>query len=162
MRNGGSRHCIAAPATRIRQPTRRGMRRPSAAPKLDITSSGSGRAGFDYCAKNSHHGPIISKNEQDTTSLVRLTGAGGVLMFNPTQLVIDTFVEQLKAAYIRTYGLLEPEYPNVIAFVGRIALENIANSDAPYHDVNHTILVTEVGQEILKGRHISRGGVGPR
>ena len=83
-------------------------------------------------------------------------------MFNPTQLVIDTFVEQMKAAYVRTYGLLEPEYPNVIAFVGRIALENIANSDAPYHDVNHTILVTEVGQEILKGRHISQGGVGPR
>jgi hypothetical protein len=89
-------------------------------------------------------------------------GVGGETMFNPTQLVIDTFVEQMKAAYVRTYGLLEPEYPNVIAFVGRIALENIANSDAPYHDVNHTILVTEVGQEILKGRHISQGGVGPR
>lgn len=30
-----------------------------------------------------------------------------------------------------------------------MALENIANSDAFYHNVEHTILVTLVGQEIL-------------
>jgi hypothetical protein len=83
-------------------------------------------------------------------------------MFNPTQLVIDHFVELLKDSYYRTYGLLEPEYPNVIAFIGRIALENAATSDAPYHDYNHTILVTLVGQEILKGKHMSEGGVSPR
>jgi len=32
-------------------------------------------------------------------------------------------------------------------------MENIANSDAPYHDMNHTIMVTLVGQEILRGKH---------
>ena len=42
-----------------------------------------------------------------------------------------------------------------------MALENIANSDAAYHDVFHTILVTEVGQQILKGKHILQGGVTP-
>ena len=83
-------------------------------------------------------------------------------MFNPTQLVIDEFVEHMKGAYHRTYGLLEPEYPNIVAFVGRIALENIANSDASYHDVFHTIMVTEVGLEILRGKHISQGGVSPK
>ena len=30
----------------------------------------------------------------------------------------------------------------------------IANSDALYHDVDHTMMVTLVGQEILRGRHI--------
>jgi hypothetical protein len=40
----------------------------------------------------------------------------------------------------------------VISFVAQIALENIATSDAAYHDVNHTIMVTLVGQEILRGR----------
>jgi hypothetical protein len=83
-------------------------------------------------------------------------------MFNPTQLVIDAFVERLAANYVRIYGKLEPEYPNIIAFCGRLALENIANSDAAYHDVNHTILVTEVGQEVLRGKHVSEGGVSPR
>jgi hypothetical protein len=82
-------------------------------------------------------------------------------MFNGTQLVIDAFVERLRQNYTRTYGLLHPEYANIIGFCGRIALENIANSDAPYHDVHHTILVTDVGQEILRGKHISEGGVSP-
>lgn len=83
-------------------------------------------------------------------------------MFNPTKIVIDSFIEQLKQNYVQNYGLLEPEYPHIIAFVARLALEKIANSDAPYHDLDHTIMVTEVGQEILKGKHIHQGGVTPK
>ena len=40
-----------------------------------------------------------------------------------------------------------------------MALENIANSDALYRNVEQTILVTLVGQEILRGKHIREGGV---
>jgi hypothetical protein len=83
-------------------------------------------------------------------------------MFNPTQIVVEAFVNELQLMYERIYGLLEPSYPGIIGFVGRLALENIANGDAAYHDVNHTIMVTLVGQEILRGRHISVGGVTPR
>jgi len=83
-------------------------------------------------------------------------------MFNPTQVVIEAFVEQLQTMYEHIYGVLEPGYPGIIGFIARVALENIANSDAPYHDVNHTILVTLVGQEVLRGKHISEGGVTPR
>ena len=72
-------------------------------------------------------------------------------MFNPTQIVIEAFIEQLREAYVQSYGVLEPAYPDIIAFVGRLALENIADSDAAYHDINHTIMVTLVGQEILRG-----------
>src|SRR5215469_8723179 len=84
------------------------------------------------------------------------------IMFNPTQIVIQAFVEQLKDKYRQTYGVLDPAYPDIIGFVGRLALENIANSDAAYHDMNHTIMVTLVGQEILLGKHTSEGGVTPR
>src|SRR5215467_5347724 len=83
-------------------------------------------------------------------------------MFNPTQIVIEAFVSELLVMYERIYGVLEPSYPGIMGFVSRLALENIANSDAAYHDVNHTIMVTLVGQEILRGRHISVGGVTPR
>jgi hypothetical protein len=76
-------------------------------------------------------------------------------MFNPMQIVIATFVRELREMYDRSYGTLEPGFPGVISFVAQLALENIATSDAPYHDVN-------VGQEILRGRHISVGGVSPR
>jgi hypothetical protein len=83
-------------------------------------------------------------------------------MFNPTQIVIDAFIGELRTMYDRTYGTLEPGYPGIISFVAELALENIATSNAPYHDVNHTIMVTLVGQEILRGRHICQGGVTPR
>ena len=83
-------------------------------------------------------------------------------MFNPTNLIIDDFVARLKTGYMKVYSNLEPDFPGVIEFVGRMALENIANSDAPYHDVNHTVMVTLVGQEIIRGRHLRHGGVPPR
>jgi hypothetical protein len=82
-------------------------------------------------------------------------------MFNPTQVVIQAFVDELKDKYHLIYGVLEPAYPDIIGFVGRLALENIANSDAAYHDMGHTIMVTSVGQEILLGKHTSEGGVTP-
>ena len=63
-------------------------------------------------------------------------------MFNPTHIVIQAFVGQLREAYVQSYGDLEPAYPDIIAFVGRLALENIADSDAAYRDMNHTIMVT--------------------
>src|SRR4249920_1136329 len=83
-------------------------------------------------------------------------------MFNPTQIVVEAFVGELQVMYERTYGVLEPSYPGIIGFVGRLALENIADSDAAYHDMNHTIMVTLVGQEILRGKHTKEGGVTPR
>jgi len=87
---------------------------------------------------------------------------GDIDMFNPTEVVIEAFVEELKQAYIGTYTNLEPDYPGIIAYVGHMALELIANSDAPYHDLSHTICVTLVGQEVIKGKHLRQGGVSPR
>ena len=80
-------------------------------------------------------------------------------MFNATEILISDFVEKLRAGYHRTYGGLKPDYEDIIAWAGSMALENIANSDALYHNVEHTILVTLVGQEILRGKHIREGGV---
>ncbi|NET35118.1 MAG: metal-dependent phosphohydrolase [Cyanothece sp. SIO1E1] len=80
-------------------------------------------------------------------------------MFNATELLIDHFVERLRIGYRRTYGGWMPDYEDIIAWAGSMALENIANSDALYHNVEHTILVTLVGQEILRGKHIREGGV---
>ena len=82
-------------------------------------------------------------------------------MFNPTLIVIEAFIRELRTMYERTYGILEPNYPGILNFVAQLALETTATSDAVYHDVNHTIMVTLVGQEILRGRHISVGGVTP-
>ena len=82
-------------------------------------------------------------------------------MFNPTEIVIQAFVQHLRNMYGQIYGVLEPAYPDIIGFVARLSLENIADSDAAYHDMNHTIMVTLVGQEILRGKHTRDGGVTP-
>ena len=83
-------------------------------------------------------------------------------MLDIQRLVIDHFVQELRDSYQQTYNLLEPEYGNICAWVGHLALENIANSDALYHNIEHTILVTLVGQMILKGKQLVEGGVTPR
>ena len=80
-------------------------------------------------------------------------------MFDATQLIIDRFVQELREGYRRTYGGWKPDYADIIAWAGNMALENIANSDALYHNVEHTILVTLVGQEIMRGKHIREGGI---
>ena len=59
-------------------------------------------------------------------------------MFNPTQIVIEAFINELRLMYERTYSTLEPSYPGIISFAAQLALETIATSDAAYHDVNHT------------------------
>jgi hypothetical protein len=82
-------------------------------------------------------------------------------MLNLRKHMIDYFVETLATAYRRTYGELEPAICNTIVWAGRLALENIANSDALYHNVEHTMLVTAVGQSILEGKHLCEGGIAP-
>ncbi|MGF1494787.1 MAG: Npun_R2479 family HD domain-containing metalloprotein [Microcoleaceae cyanobacterium] len=81
------------------------------------------------------------------------------MLFNATELLIENFVHILREGYCRTYGGFKDDYAEIIAWAGSMALENIANSDALYHNVEHTILVTLVGQEILRGKHIREGGV---
>lgn len=83
-------------------------------------------------------------------------------MLNLTEVQIDAFVRRLQEGYRRTYGGLEPEYPEIIAWAGAMALENIAGSNALYHNVEHTILVTLVGQEILRGKQIREGHISNR
>ena len=80
-------------------------------------------------------------------------------MFNATELLIDDFVKRLTDGYRHAYGGYKSDYADIIGWAGCMALENIANSDALYHNVEHTILVTLVGQEILRGKHIREGGV---
>ncbi|MBD2577714.1 Npun_R2479 family HD domain-containing metalloprotein [Oscillatoria sp. FACHB-1406] len=81
------------------------------------------------------------------------------MLFNATEILIDEFVRRLRDSYRRTYGGLKQDYAEIITWAGSMAMENIANSDALYHNVEHSILVTLVGQEVLRGKHIRDGGV---
>ncbi len=82
-------------------------------------------------------------------------------MLNLYRLTTDHFVEQLKKAYYRTYSEMQFEIGNVIGWTARLVSENIANTDALYHNLEHTILVTMAGQAILEGKHLSEGEISP-
>ncbi|MFT6014393.1 MAG: hypothetical protein ACI809_000144 [Candidatus Azotimanducaceae bacterium] len=60
--------------------------------------------------------------------------------------------------YINQFGENNSDTQRII-ISARNALEIIASSDGPYHDVNHTIMVTLVGTEILRGKNLIEGSV---
>src|SRR5215469_17717140 len=56
----------------------------------------------------------------------------------------------------RNFGSTHAHLAELIPSIARIALECIGNSDALYHNVEHTMLVTLVGYDIMKGRALLR------
>ena len=50
------------------------------------------------------------------------------------------------------FGSSHARLTELISFAARLALECIGNSDALYHNVEHTMLVTLAGHDIFKGR----------
>jgi hypothetical protein len=82
-------------------------------------------------------------------------------MFDISRIVIDASVREFQNAYDRNYGSMNPEYGLILGWAGRMALERISKTDALYHDMEHTIVVSLVGQEILRGKHMREGGVTP-
>jgi len=43
-------------------------------------------------------------------------------MLNVTEIAIEAFTERLKVAYTANFGRQKPDYPDVIAWVGRMSL----------------------------------------
>ena len=52
----------------------------------------------------------------------------------------------------RRFGTSQTPLVEMVPSAARIALECIGNSDALYHNVEHTLLVTLAGHDILRGR----------
>jgi hypothetical protein len=73
-------------------------------------------------------------------------------MFNPTTLLAEALGRHLAETYDRRFGGREPEYGRILESAGRLVTEWIANSDALYHNTNHTALAALVGEAILRGR----------
>ena len=74
---------------------------------------------------------------------------------------IDVAVRSFDEAFVQNYGTRSHPIRETLAWVARLALENIASSDALYHDLEHTVLVSCVGQEMLNGKRLRSGGVEP-
>jgi hypothetical protein len=73
-------------------------------------------------------------------------------MITVPELAADAMGEFLASYMQRRYGSSEAHLAEMVPSIARIALECIGNSDALYHNVEHTMLVTMAGHDILRGR----------
>jgi hypothetical protein len=78
-------------------------------------------------------------------------------MFNPNAIVIDAFVTHTLTQFDRTFADTTQAQLISLEQAIRTAAETLLNCDCPYHDLQHTMLVTDVGQRILQGRQLARG-----
>ncbi|MEM0978620.1 MAG: metal-dependent phosphohydrolase, partial [Pseudomonadota bacterium] len=73
-------------------------------------------------------------------------------MFNPTAVLAAAFGDHLAETYLQAFPEQKPQYANVLIEVSREALDHIGTSDALYHNAEHTMIVTLVGQQIILGQ----------
>lgn len=76
-------------------------------------------------------------------------------MFNPTATLASSFGDHLSETFLQYFSGREPEYAAYINGCAKMVLERLANSDALYHNAEHTIMVTLVGQQIMRGRLVT-------
>src|SRR6266480_7720003 len=75
-------------------------------------------------------------------------------MMTVPELAADALGSFLAKYMQRRYGSTESRLVDLVPSIARIALECIGNSDALYHNVEHTMLVTLAGHDILRGRFL--------
>jgi hypothetical protein len=73
-------------------------------------------------------------------------------MLTVPELAADALGDFLGAYMRRRFGSLQTHLVEMVPSIARIAIECIGNSDALYHNVEHTMLVTLAGHDILRGR----------
>jgi hypothetical protein len=73
-------------------------------------------------------------------------------MITVPELAADALGEFLSAYMRRRYGSSDTDLVELVPSIARIAIECIGNSDALYHNAEHTMLVTLAGHDILRGR----------
>ena len=73
-------------------------------------------------------------------------------MFTITELATDALGSHLASHIKQKFGSSDPRLADLISSVVRLALECIGDCNALYHNVEHTMLVTLAGHDILNGR----------
>ena len=75
-------------------------------------------------------------------------------MITIPELASEALGSHLAAHMGRRFGSTDAGLIELVQSAARLAVDCIGNSDALYHNVEHTMLVTLVGYDILKGRRL--------
>ena len=78
----------------------------------------------------------------------------GYRMITVPEMAAETLGAYLSAQLNSRFASTEAGLTELIPATARLSLECIGNSDALYHNVEHTMLVTLVGYDIMKGRSL--------
>src|SRR5262245_15083936 len=76
------------------------------------------------------------------------------LMITIPELASEALGSHLATHMGRRFGSTDEGLIEIVQSVARLALDCIGNSDALYHNVEHTMLVTLAGYDILTGRRL--------
>lgn len=76
-------------------------------------------------------------------------------MLNPISIMADRLGDYLSDLYLQYFAHRNPEYASYMGGAARLVLERIGNSNALYHNIEHTLMVTLCGQQIIRGRLLS-------
>lgn len=80
-------------------------------------------------------------------------------MINSQSATIQYFVEHLQAIWRDIYDGCQSDYLDLIGQTATLTLNAIALGEMPYHNLEHTILVTTAGQEMLRGKYLLEGNI---
>jgi hypothetical protein len=75
-------------------------------------------------------------------------------MLTIPELAAEALGSHLAERMSRRFGSTDAGLIDLVQSAARLALDCIGNSDALYHNVEHTMLVTLVGYDILRGRQL--------
>src|SRR5512146_552793 len=75
-------------------------------------------------------------------------------MFTVPELAADALGSHLAEHMGDRFGASNPDLVELVQSAARLAIDCLGNSSALYHNVEHTMLVTLVGHDILKGRRL--------
>jgi hypothetical protein len=87
---------------------------------------------------------VTSRRDEDT-------GSGAASMMTLPELAADALEDFLRSYMRRKFGPSQTPLVETVPNAARLALECLGNSDALYHNVEHTLLVTLVGHDIFRG-----------
>ena len=96
--------------------------------------------------------PLLSHHFCRTAAL----GQMGVQMITIPELVAQALGSFLTSETKSRFGSSHARLAEVLPFAARLTLDCIGNSDALYHNIEHSMLVTLAGHDILMGRQMLR------
>jgi hypothetical protein len=82
-------------------------------------------------------------------------------MIDPSDSLIRHCLRYLQTSYRFLFELRSLDYLENFSTCAEQVLRLVARSDAPYHNLEHTVIVALVGAEILRGKQYCEGGVTP-